>query len=290
MHDSHGKIPSSVARYEEKNLQSKDKIPHSITRHEEKDLESSFHPKGHLSETERLIKENLPMTVEVTTQPLRSTRPSDIPTAYLEVDTKVDLPSKGADFQPTEDPEPVEHFLKEPELVGGVLQDAEPVGHVAEGSQHPSTNNVPSGSDETTQSEISTTLHKIPSSYVAVNGKWDLPSKEPIGSSIESLRAETPSQVKSSENITIDQSFPPPKPSITSANASPEEASKTSQKIHNIQPQDHKIGINVNGAKLLSQLEVFLRETGTLRKEQKPIKFKDAVGRKFSFPFSALNP
>jgi len=46
------------------------------------------------------------------------------------------------------------------------------------------------------------------------------------------------------------------------------------------------IGIKkVNAAKLLSQLEHFLEENGSFKPDKKPIKFKDAVGRKFSFPF-----
>lgn len=42
-----------------------------------------------------------------------------------------------------------------------------------------------------------------------------------------------------------------------------------------------------NGAKILSQLEQFLSQPGILDNEskKKPIRFKDAVGRKFSFPF-----
>jgi len=132
--------------------------------------------------------------------------------------------------------------------------------------------------------------------YAKVDGKWVIPNEgrnntpsggsKPYRNSTEASRSETRTGVRFLDNVTGDQSFPLPEPNREFATASSEIDSKISQNKPNIQANGPMIGIKkVNAAMLLSQLEHFLEENGSFKPDKKPIKFKDAVGKKFSFPF-----
>jgi hypothetical protein len=129
-----------------------------------------------------------------------------------------------------------------------------------------------------------------------VDGKWVIPNEgrnntpsggqKPTRNSTEASRSETRSGVRFLDNVTGDQSFPLPGPDREFATASSEIDPNISQNKPNIQANSPMIGIKmVNAARLLSQLEHFLEENGSFKPDKKPIKFTDAVGRKFSFPF-----
>jgi hypothetical protein len=204
----------------------------------------------------------------------------------LEVSDEGDLPSKEAYIESIEDSEPVEPSLEvrngnPPSINGAIVgrkgPDPERLSHSAQSLQPAASSPV--------------------RSYAKVGGKWAIPNEEgdntpnegqkPARNSAEASRSETRTGVRSLDNVMGDQCFPLPEPNWKFATPSSEIDSNTSQNNPNFHASGPTTGIKkVNGARLLSQLELFLKENGSLRSDQKkPIKFKDAVGRKFSFPF-----
>jgi hypothetical protein len=204
----------------------------------------------------------------------------------VETSDEGDLPSKEGHVEPTKHSEPVEPSLgvrseKLPSIDGAIVgwkePDPERIGYPA----------------QSLQPAASTTVK----SYAKVGGKWVIPNEEGNNTpnegqkrarnSAEASRSETRSGVGSLDNVTGDQSFPLPEPNWVFATPPSEIDSNTSQNNPNFKANGPTTGMKkINGARLLSQLELFLKENGSLRSDQKkPIKFKDAVGRKFSFPF-----
>jgi hypothetical protein len=199
-----------------------------------------------------------------------------------------DLPSKEAYVEPIKDSEPVKPSLevrngRPPSINGAIV-----------GRKGPDPK-FPSHSAQALQPSAFTAIR----SYAKVDGKWVIPNEErnntpsggqkPTRNSTEASRSETRTGVRFLDNVTGDQSFPLPEPNREFATASSEIDSNISQNNPNIQAIGPTTGIKkVNGVKLLSQLEHFLKENGSLRSDKMPIKFKDAVGRKFSFPFELV--
>lgn len=99
-------------------------------------------------------------------------------------------------------------------------------------------------------------------------------SKSPLNSILKGQQVKPEMQVASFE----DQNR-------TTAVGTHSAASKSSRST--LQTDNTQEGSISNGVQLLSQLEHFLSQTGNLKKKQtkEPLKFKDAVGRKFSFPY-----
>jgi len=144
---------------------------------------------------------------------------------------------------------------------------------------------------------------KYLNSWVEVDGKLvpstngkplqPIETSESVGPSLKTLNPgatlsspgnlENDNDVQALEKVTHDQSLRPAKPSNCSATHT---VSKTEAKdIQNgskVQPQVPTK--TLSGSQLISQLETILRETGNI-KVVKPTKFRDAVGRKFSFPW-----
>ena len=253
------------------------KLPLSIARFEETKLEHSIHSEDHAVEIER------PRISTKTTQP--DTNSSDLASISLEMSDEGDLPSKEAYVEPIKDSEPVEHSSEvlngKPRSINGAIvgrkgPDPESISHSAKSLQPPAWTAI--------------------RSYAKVDGKWVVPKEgrnntpsggqTPTSNSTEASRSETRTGVQVLDNVTGDQSFPLPEPDREFATASSEIDSNISQNKPNIQANGPMIGIKmVNAAKLLSQLEHFLEENGSFKPDKKPIKFKDAVGRGFSFPF-----
>jgi hypothetical protein len=259
------------------------KLPLSIARFEETKLEHSIHSEDHAVEIERPRIEKLPSISTETAQP--DTSSSDLATISLEMCDEGDLPSKEASVEPIKDSEPVEPSLevrngKPPSINGAIV-----------GRKGPDPKRL-SHSAQSLQPSAFTGIR----SYAKVDGKWVILDEErnntpsggqkPTRNSTEASRSETRTGVRFLDNVTGDQSFHLPEPNREFATASSEIDSNISQNYPNIQGNGPMIGIKkVHGAKLLAQLEDFLKENGSLKSDKKPIKFKDAVGRKFSFPF-----
>jgi hypothetical protein len=271
-------------------------MPLYIAQFEETKLEHSVHSEDHAVEIDRPRIEKDPCISIETTQSHTSssdtsspdTSSSDLATLSVEMSDEGDLPSKEGHVEPIEHSEPVEPSLgvrsgNPPSIDGAIVgwkgPDPEGFGYSA----------------QSVQPAASSTVR----SYAKVGGKWVLPNEEgnntpnegqkPARNSAEASRSETRTGVRSLANITGDQSFPLPEPDREFATASSELDSNTSQNNPNVQANGPTTEIKkVNGAKLLSQLEHFLKESGSLRSDKKPIKFKDALGRKFSFPFELI--
>jgi hypothetical protein len=267
-------------------------MPLAIAQFEETKLEHSVHSENHAVEIDRPRIEKDPIISTETTQSNTSssdTRSSDLPTVSVEMSDEGDLPSKEGHVEPIKHSELVEPSLgvrsgKPPSIEGAIVgwkgPDPERISHPAQSFQPAAFSTV--------------------RSYAKVGDKWVIPNEErnntpkegqnPARNSAEASRSETRTGVSSLANVTGDQSFPLPEPNREFATASPEIDSNTSQNNPNFQANGPTTGLQkVNGARLLSQLEHFLKENGSLRADQRrPIKFKDAVGRKFSFPFELV--
>lgn len=236
-------------------------------------LEAKKTSKDHAAKMEGPSIGNIPCTADETTWPKRG--PSDLPSSFEEAGREGDLFSEETNSQLIENVQPVQLPMEIP--------DPEANWRIAPNSKIP----------------------RDVKSYVEVKGEW-LPStrptpfrnfevSKPVETSLkdsevvrDSAKIAQPGlldDVKYSENVTSDQSFQLPEPSTNSPEQSSRTEANASRSPPKFQANASKTAININGAKLLSELELFLKETGTIRTEKKPIKFKDAVGRKFSFPF-----
>jgi hypothetical protein len=259
------------------------KLPLSIARFEETKLEHSVHSEDHAVEIERPKIEKYPSSSTETTQP--DTNSSDLATISLEMSDEGDLPSKEAYVEPIKDSDPVEPSS---EVLNGKPRS---INSAIVGRKGPDPESI-SHSAQSLQPSAFTAIR----SYAKVDGKWVIPNEgrnntpsggqKPARNSTEASRSETRTGVRFIDDDTAYRPLHVSKPNRELATASSEIDSNISQNKPNIQANGPMIGIKkVNGVKLLSQLEHFLKENGSLKSDKKPIKFKDAVGRKFSFPF-----
>jgi len=118
------------------------KLPLSIARFEESKLENSAHSEDHAVEIERPRIKKVPGNSAETTQP--DTSLSDLATISLKMSDEGDLPSKEAYVKPIKDSEPVELSLevrngKPPSINGAIIErkgtDPESISHSAQSLQ-----------------------------------------------------------------------------------------------------------------------------------------------------------
>ncbi|KAG4439031.1 hypothetical protein IFR05_005495 [Cadophora sp. M221] len=89
------------------------------------------------------------------------------------------------------------------------------------------------------------------------------------------------------ECVTFSNNYPAERDEASLPTVLPETTFQEGCETSSVKDSPLPQGAITDGVKLQSQLEVFLSHTGNLgRERQEPVRFKDAVGRKFTFPYN----
>ncbi len=288
----HGKLPYSVAHFEEMNLESTSNSENDSTKMESPRTEIPLH------------------ATHETTLTTPNSIPSNVPTSYMRLDTK----SMGRN--PESDLPSVDNVIKTKRLNTSCLPS------IVEEATTPqaSSTNLPASSGKAQPSKLAerakkdlksvgqwekvsiSPLSNHVKSWITVDGELvlskngqplqqpeepeavdhSLKESESLGSAVGVTGPEKIDGTNFSDNIVSDQSRPLPEPTAHSPRHSSKKEDKNSLTSSDFRSQGPTTALT--GSELISQLETILKETGKI-KVVKPIKFKDAVGRKFSFPW-----
>ena len=295
-------------------------MPYSVAQFQVKHGGSFSHSERH---TAKFSTVNSPSAANEITQSATSTRPSHLPTSILEVDAQLEAKKNSNDYPAKEEGPSIGHISRTTdkttwpkrgpselpslsEVAGGegdLLSEeanSQPIKNMQQAQKQLGVPDPKANWSTISLSKISQNVK----SYVEVEGDWvpsggktpfrdfessqslesSVKDSQTVGDSAKSAHPRLRNGVKPLRNVTNSTSFQCPK-----SGRHPAEHSRTegnaSRETPNFPAEAPQTAINIDGAKLLAELELFLAETGTIRAEKKPIKFKDAIGRKFLFPF-----
>ena len=219
-----------------------------------KEPESDLHSMDNVIKTKKLNTSGVPSIVEEATTPQASL---------------TNLPASSGEVQPSKPPERTKKDLKS-------------VGQWEEVSVSPLSNYVKSWITVDGELVLSKNGQPLQQTEGPEAVDHSLKESESLGNAVKVTGPEKIDGTKYSDTIVSDQSHPLPEPTTHSPRQSSKKEDKNPSTGSYFPSQGPTTALT--GSQLISQLETLLKETGNI-KVVKPIKFRDAVGRKFSFPW-----